>query len=193
MDSIRAALGQQKSSYLGNSWGTYLGQVYATMFGNRVRRMILDSTVNPRGAWYADNISQDYAFEGRIQAFFSWVAAHADSYRLGTTRAQVQQAWYRARAQLAAHPIPGPSGPMIGPDEFDDTMSQGGYIDSYWPGLAAALAAYLHTGSAQAMINEYRAVGRQNENLFAVYNATLFPSRSSPDLAAKGRVVVPAL
>src|SRR5262249_37226590 len=64
MDSIRAALGQQKISYLGYSYGTYLGQVYATMFGNRVRRMVLDSVVNPRDAWYANNISQDYAFEG---------------------------------------------------------------------------------------------------------------------------------
>ena len=171
MDSIRAALGQQKISYLGYSWGTYLGQVYATMFGNRVRRMALDSTVDPRGAWYADNIAQDYAFEARIQAFYSWVAANADFYRLGTTRAQVQQAWYRARAQLAAHPISGPSGPMIGPDEFDDTMQQGGYDNSVWPGLATALAAYLHTGSTRPMINEYRALGEQNENLFAVYNA----------------------
>ena len=171
MDSIRAALGQRKISYLGYSYGTYLGEVYATMFGNRVRRMALDSTVDPRGAWYADNIAQDYAFEARIQACYSWVAAHAGSYQLGSTRAQVQQAWYRARAQLAAHPIPGPSGPMIGPDEFDDTMAQGGYNNSYWPGLAAALAAYLHTGSATAMINEYRALGGQNENEFAVYNA----------------------
>jgi pimeloyl-ACP methyl ester carboxylesterase len=171
MDSIRAAMGQQKISYVGYSWGTYLGQVYATMFSNRVRRMVLDSTVDPRGAWYADNIAQDYAFEARIQAFYSWVAAHADVYRLGTTRAQVQQAWYRARAELASHPIAGPGGPMIGPDEFDDTMQQGGYYNSYWSGLAAALAAYLHTGSAKAMINEYRAFGRQNENEFAVYNA----------------------
>src|SRR5215469_13249627 len=171
MDSIRAALGQQKISYLGYSWGTYLGQVYATMFGDRVRRMVLDSTVDPQGVWYADNISQDYAFEARIQAFFSWVAAHAGFYGLGTTRAQVQQAWYRARAELAAHPIPGPSGPMIGPDEFDDTMLQGGYDNAYWPGLAAALAAYLHAGSADEMINEFRAIGGQNENEFAVYNA----------------------
>ncbi len=171
MDSIRAALGQQKISYLGYSYGTYLGQVYATLFGNRVRKMVLDSTVDPLGAWYADNISQDYAFEARIQAFFSWIAAHAGSYQLGTTRAQVQQAWYRARAQLTSHPIVGPSGPMIGPDEFDDTMLQGGYDTSPWPGLATALAAYLHTGATKGMISEYRALGGQNENEFAVYNA----------------------
>src|SRR5262249_30391863 len=170
-DSIRVALGQQKISYLGYSYGTYLGQVYATMFGDRVRRMALDSTVDPRGAWYADNITQDRPWEARMQAFFSWVAAHAGFYQLGTTRAQVQQAWYQARAQLASHPISGPDGPVIGPAEFDDTMLQGGYSNSVWPGLAAALAAYLHTGSAKAMINEYRAFGKENENLFAVYNA----------------------
>jgi pimeloyl-ACP methyl ester carboxylesterase len=171
MDSIRAALGQQKISYLGYSYGTYLGQVYATLFGNRVRRMVLDSTVDPQGAWYDDNISQDYAFESRIQAFFAWIAAHSASYGLGTTGAQVQQAWYRARNELTAHPVDGPSGPAIGPDEFDDTMLQGGYSNTLWPGLAAALAAYLHTGSAKGLLSEYKALGGQNENEFAVYNA----------------------
>src|SRR6202030_2911110 len=72
MDSIRAALGQQKISYFGYSYGTYIGQVYATLFPGRIRRMVLDSTVDPRGVWYAANIAQDYAFQGRIQAFYAW-------------------------------------------------------------------------------------------------------------------------
>ncbi len=171
MDSIRVALGQRQISYFGYSYGTYLGQVYATMFGSRVRRMVLDSVVDPRGVWYADNISQDYAFEGRMLAFFSWVAAHSNVYRLGATRAQVDQAWYRARARLEAHPIAGPRGPMIGADEFDDTFLEGGYTNSLWPGLAAALSAYLRTGATGQMTAEYTDFGAQNENEFAVYNA----------------------
>src|SRR5581483_8060931 len=39
MDSIRAAMGQQKLSYFGYSYGTYIGQVYATLFPHRVHRM----------------------------------------------------------------------------------------------------------------------------------------------------------
>ncbi len=74
MDSIRAALGQRQINYYGVSYGTYLGQVYATLFPHRVRRMVLDSVVDPVGAWYRDNIEQDYAFQGRIRAFFSWIA-----------------------------------------------------------------------------------------------------------------------
>ena len=108
MDSIRAALGQQKLSYFGYSYGTYIGQVYATLFPGRVRRMVLDSIVDPTGVWYADNISQDYAFEARLKAFFAWVAGYSGSYHLGTTQAQVSAAWYRARARLAAHPISRP-------------------------------------------------------------------------------------
>ena len=171
MDSIRAALGQSKISYFAYSYGTYLGQVYATLFPQRVRRMVLDSTVNPAGAWYNDNISQDYAFQGRQEAFFSWVASHNDTFGLGTTRAEVQAAWYRARGDLAAHPISGPAGPAIGPDEYDDTFLQGGYDNALWPGLATALSAYLQNGSTERIRSEYRSIGAQNENEFAVYNA----------------------
>jgi pimeloyl-ACP methyl ester carboxylesterase len=172
MDSIRAALGQQQISYFGYSYGTYIGQVYATLFPHRLRRMVLDSTVDPEGAWWTDNIDQDYAFEGRIQAFFAWIASYDSVYHLGATAAQVSNSWYAARAALEAHPIPGPSGqPLVGPDEFDDTMLIGGYDNSYWPGLAAALSAYLNDHSTSQLLAQYDQEGTQNENEFAVYNA----------------------
>jgi pimeloyl-ACP methyl ester carboxylesterase len=171
MDSIRSALGQGKLSYFGYSYGTYIGQVYATLFPARVRRMVLDSIVDPSGVWYADNIGQDYAFEGRMKAFFAWLASHSASYQLGATPAQASASWYQARARLAAHPISGPSGPMIGPDEYDDTFLTGGYDNAYWPILASALAAYLHAGATTQMISAYQQAGKQNANEFAVYNA----------------------
>ncbi len=167
MDSIRAALGVPKISYFGYSYGTYLGQVYATLFPHHLRRMVLDSTVDPTGAWYADNIAQDYAFEGRMEAFFAWVAANHATYGLGTTRNAVDQAWYRARARLQAHPVNG----RIGADDFDDTFLLGGYSNALWPGLAAALAAYLRNGVTSPLVSQYQQEGVQGENEFAVYNA----------------------
>jgi pimeloyl-ACP methyl ester carboxylesterase len=167
MDSIRAALGVPQISYFGYSYGTYLGQVYATLFPHRLHRMVLDSVVNPRGAWYADNIAQDYAFQGRMAAFLAWVAAHNSVFRLGSTPAQVNRAWHQARARLQAHPVDG----VIGADAFDDTFLQGGYTSSLWPGLAAALANYLHSGDTGQLIAQYRQEGAPNENEFAVYNA----------------------
>jgi len=171
MDQIRAALGQQKLSYLGYSYGTYIGQVYATLFPHRVHRMVLDSTVDPAGVWYRDNIAQDYAFQGRMNAFMAWIARYNRLYHLGTTPAQAKASWYAARAKLAAHPIAEPPGPGIGADEYDDTMLIGGYDNGYWPSLAAAEAAYLHTGSVTLLTTLFRQIGKQSENEFAVYNA----------------------
>jgi pimeloyl-ACP methyl ester carboxylesterase len=171
MDRIRAAMGQAKLSYLGYSYGTYIGQVYATLFPRRVHRMVLDSVVDPTGVWYADNIAQDYAFQGRMQAFFAWTARYDRIYHLGTTSAQVSQSWYAARARLAAHPIPESRGPGIGPDEFDDTYVTGGYDNGWWPSLAAAAAFYLHGGSTGQLVRLFNQIGKQNENEFAVYNA----------------------
>ena len=78
-----------------------------------------------------------------MEAFFSWVAAHHAVYGLGSTRAALDQAWYHTRARLQAHPVNG----QIGADDFDDTFLQGGYSNALWPGLAAALSAYLRSGS----------------------------------------------
>ncbi|MBV9447435.1 MAG: alpha/beta fold hydrolase [Streptosporangiaceae bacterium] len=171
LDSIRDAFGVSQLNYFAFSYGTYIGQVYATLFPGRVRHMVLDSVVDPTGVWYNDNIQQDYAFQGRMEAFFAWAARYDGTYQLGATAAQVQAAWYRARTQLTAHPINGTNGPLIGPDEFDDTFLLGGYLDTLWPGLAQALSAYLNQGQSADMLNEFQQNGAQNENEFAVYNA----------------------
>jgi pimeloyl-ACP methyl ester carboxylesterase len=171
MDSIRAALGAAKISYLGYSYGTYLGQVYASMFPARIRRMVLDSVVDPAGAWYQDNIDQDYAFQGRMNAFFAWTAAANSTFQLGSTAAQVKAAFARASAKLEAHPLTGPSGPLVGPDELSDTFLAGGYSNSFWPDMAGALAEYLNNGSGSELVQLYQQVGVQGENEFAVYNA----------------------
>jgi pimeloyl-ACP methyl ester carboxylesterase len=172
MDQIRAATGQSKLSYFGYSYGTYIGQVYATLFPHRVHRMVLDSTVDPDGVWYNDNVAQDYAFQGRMNAFLAWMAKYDRLYKLGANSAQVRTSWYEARARLATHPIKNSAGvPVIGADEYDDTMLIGGYDNGYWPSLAAALATYLHVGGTAQLMTLYNQVGKQSENEFAVYNA----------------------
>ncbi len=172
LDQIRQAFGVQQINYYAFSYGTYLGQVYGTLFPDRVRRMVLDSTVDPTGAWYQDNISQDYAFQSRFEAFFGWIAKYDADYHLGSTAAEVQDAYYKARAQLAKAPIPGANGrPLIGPDELDDTYLTTGYITAIWPDMAQALSSYLNYGETSDLAAEYQTYGAQSENEFAVYNA----------------------
>ena len=171
MDQIRRAFGVATINYYGISYGTYLGQVYGTLFPDRVRRMVLDSTVDPTGAWYTDNIDQDYAFQGRLDAFFAWAAKYDSVYRLGSTQAQVQAAYYKARGELEKAPIAGPDGPLVGPDELDDTFALAGYLTSVWPAFAQALSQYAGSGDGSELVNQYQMWGTTQENVFAVYNA----------------------
>ncbi|MEU4253719.1 alpha/beta hydrolase [Amycolatopsis sp. NPDC026612] len=46
MDALRRALGEARISYLGISYGTLLGQQYAELHGDRVRALVLDSSID---------------------------------------------------------------------------------------------------------------------------------------------------
>ncbi len=48
LDLLRQAVGDQRLSYLGLSYGTYLGATYARLFPTRVRALVLDGTIDPR-------------------------------------------------------------------------------------------------------------------------------------------------
>lgn len=50
MEVLRRAVGDKKLNYLGFSYGTYLGEVYANMYPDRFRAMVLDGVINPN-AW----------------------------------------------------------------------------------------------------------------------------------------------
>ncbi len=47
MDLLRQAVGDEKLSYVGYSYGTYLGATYAKLFPDTVRALVLDGTVEP--------------------------------------------------------------------------------------------------------------------------------------------------
>lgn len=51
MDLLRQAVGDEKLSYIGYSYGTYLGATYAKLFPNKVRALVLDGTLQPE--WYS--------------------------------------------------------------------------------------------------------------------------------------------
>src|SRR6266853_1231796 len=71
MDVIRAALGDQKLSYLGFSYGTFLGENYAHIFPTHVRALaldgVIDPTLSPNDLLYA----QIGGFEQNLQSFLS--------------------------------------------------------------------------------------------------------------------------
>ncbi|WP_062348979.1 alpha/beta fold hydrolase [Herbidospora yilanensis] len=89
MDLIRAALGEEKISYLGGSYAGLLGTVYGTLFPHRVDRFVLDSPVNADTIWRPYEIGRTPAFEEGTVALAAWAAVRHAEYGLGETTAQV--------------------------------------------------------------------------------------------------------
>jgi pimeloyl-ACP methyl ester carboxylesterase len=171
LDVLRAALGEDRLTFMGASYGTYFGALYATLFPSHVRRMVFDSAVNPEPdrIWYRDNLDQSAAFEGRWADFREWVARHDDAYRLGRTADQVQRSYDRARARLAAHP----AGGTVGPGQLQGAFLMAGYYDDSWPSRAKALSAYLK-GDPKPLVElaaPSREAAAEAENAAAVYTA----------------------
>ncbi|MGZ0148694.1 alpha/beta hydrolase [Kribbella sp. WER1] len=108
LDSIRTALGEEKASYLGASWGTYLGSVYATMFPERTDRVVLDSNLGPAGWDYASQRLWSQGVDDRFPDFAKYVAANYREYGLGRTPAQVKARYLALAARLDKTPVKGP-------------------------------------------------------------------------------------
>ncbi|MHC3468826.1 alpha/beta hydrolase [Streptomyces sp. 7R007] len=179
MDSIRAAVGAEKTSYFGYSYGTYLGAVYAKLFPHRVKRLVLDSIVDPTGVWYDDNIGQDYAFNDRHRALMSWIAKYNSTYKLGTDPEKIEAKWYAVRKALAKKP----AGGKVGAAEFEDTFIPGGYYNGYWPYLAEAFAAYVNDKNADPLVEAYEnfaAVDSSGDNGYSVYTSVQCRDASWP-------------
>ncbi|WP_320773394.1 alpha/beta hydrolase [Streptomyces sp. CRN 30] len=170
MDVIRRALGARRINYFGYSYGTYLGAVYAKLHPHRVRRMALDSVVDPTRVWYDSNLLQDRALGSRHRAFLAWVARHDEVYRLGGDPAEVEAAWYGMREALTERP----AGGTVGAGELEDAFLPGGYHHGHWPRLAEVFAAYVNDGDGGPLVAAYRdlgAVDAAGENTYSVYTA----------------------
>jgi pimeloyl-ACP methyl ester carboxylesterase len=171
LDVLRAALGEDRLTFVGASYGTYFGALYAAMFPTHVRRMVLDSAVNPDPAriWYQDNLDQSAAFEERWADFRDWIARHDDVYKLGDTAAKVQRSYDTAAGRLARKA----AGGKVGPGQLQNAFLTAGYYDDFWPSRAAALSAYLH-GDPKPLVRLAAPDARtaaEAENGNAVYTA----------------------
>jgi pimeloyl-ACP methyl ester carboxylesterase len=89
MDRIRVALGEEKISYLGYSYGSYLGSVYLQMFPGRADRVVLDGPMDPDlfGPQWLRPAGP--ANEAALRSWAEWAAARDAKYHLGTKAAEV--------------------------------------------------------------------------------------------------------
>lgn len=141
VDGIRAALGEERISFLGISYGTYLGTAYDSLFPGRVDHALLDSTVDAtvgwRGVWRA---SLTTGLETRIPDFLAYAARNAPNYRLGRTPTQVRATLLDLIARADRAPLPTSKGTISG-TQLRIAMFGAAYHDEAFALLAQLLAA----------------------------------------------------
>jgi pimeloyl-ACP methyl ester carboxylesterase len=136
MDRIRAALGEQKISYLGYSEGTHFGAIYAALFPNRTDRMVFDSVSGLGGLDAIGARRYGLGFEIRFPDFAKWAATRNASYGLGTTPDQVRATFLAVVDRLDQQPVDGFSGAALRALTFGLLFN-----DSTFPDLALILQA----------------------------------------------------
>ncbi|GHS85495.1 alpha/beta hydrolase [Actinomycetota bacterium] len=78
LDVLRAALGDEKLTYLGYSYGTQLGATYAGLFPDRVGRLVLDGALDP-------TLTSDELSAGQAAGFESALRAYVEDCQAGAT------------------------------------------------------------------------------------------------------------
>ncbi|MGV9938511.1 alpha/beta hydrolase [Streptomyces sp. NPDC003401] len=111
IDLLREALGEERLTYYGRSFGSYIGTVYAALFPKRVRALALDGAYDP--VHYADrpylsDRSQYLALDGAMSRFLDWCAA--DRATCGFGDGDPRAAFEKLKADLDADPVPTANG-----------------------------------------------------------------------------------
>jgi len=106
LDRIREALGDDKLTFLGVSYGTRLGSVYADLFPSRVRAIVLDGAIEPLAALDQQARDEARAAEDSLTRFLE-----ACRLRPNCPLGPDPAAFYDAlKAQLTRQPLPAPGG-----------------------------------------------------------------------------------
>lgn len=111
IDMLRRALGEERISFYGRSFGTYVGTVYAASFPRRVRAMAVDGAYDPikyANNPYAYDAPQFKALDEAVGRFLDWCGQKPMVCGFGEGHAR--QAFQRLKSALDADPVITPSG-----------------------------------------------------------------------------------
>lgn len=167
MDAIRAALGEEKISYFGNSYGGVLGASYARLFPQRLRAMVVDSVPNHVSPLAESERLQYKGLEAGFKRFVRWCADSSDCAPHGT---DVEKTWQDVVRRAERHPLPGAASAGERRYDGDDLKFLAyGMIDSTadWPTLAKAIAS-ASKGDASGFDPQGRGMARRVTAMLAV-------------------------
>ncbi|MDG4766978.1 alpha/beta hydrolase [Solwaraspora sp. WMMD406] len=138
LDAVRAAVGDDRLTYLGYSYGTLLGATYAHLYPRRVRALVLDGAIDPEQDLVAGSLGQAAGFERALATFVDWCARRPTRCPISADpRAALDQVLARARSA----PVTGPDGREATAGWIFYAMVASLYDEAGWARLGDAVAA----------------------------------------------------
>jgi pimeloyl-ACP methyl ester carboxylesterase len=151
MERIRRSLGEDQISFLGFSYGTVLGALFATLYPDRVRAMVLDGAVDPTLSAMEAVTQQAEGLEQGLQQFFAdcsrddGCAIRNDPSGIYTdVIASIEAAPMRVRENGEER--------LLTPAEADIAVAAALYSQSSWSDLQRALAS-AKQGNGRGMLD----------------------------------------
>jgi pimeloyl-ACP methyl ester carboxylesterase len=153
MDQLRQALREDKTSYFGFSYGSNLGAVYATMFPEHLRAMVLDGASNPNADYKQDALDAVKGLEASLNSALADCAG--DKRCRFYNGGQPEKAFDELVVALDQHPIVvRPGRPAVGHGVLYYAIVSALYDNAFWPVLMDALAD-AQDGNAKALLGMY--------------------------------------
>ena len=140
INSLRLALGEEKVSYFGFSYGSELGTTWATMFPETVRAIVVDGAVDPNASSVQEGMNQAKGFEGQLTTFLKQCSEKTTcAFHNG---GKAEDAFDKLVLDIDTTPL------EVSKDRTPVTqgvlftaVAQAMYSDYYWPQLSEALNA----------------------------------------------------
>ncbi|WP_229403289.1 alpha/beta fold hydrolase [Micromonospora okii] len=138
LDVLRSALGDEKLTFAGQSYGTRLGAVYAEMFGKNVRALALDGVTDPTLENPQRRLTQQAGFQQSFEKLAASCAASKDC-PLGTDPAQATAVFQKLVQPLIDKPVPAGKGRTLNFNQAVGGITAGLYQPEVWPVLIKGL------------------------------------------------------
>ncbi|MCU1594852.1 MAG: alpha/beta hydrolase [Frankiales bacterium] len=139
LDRVRQAVGDQKLTYLGYSYGTAIGAAYLDAFPTHVRAMVLDGALDPTLSWDQLLTGQSKGFDVALQAFLDDCQKTSCDFRKAVS-GDLGRAYDALAAKVERTELPTGNARKIGPDELSLGVGDALYSKGSWPFLGQALA-----------------------------------------------------
>ncbi|WP_020667928.1 alpha/beta hydrolase [Amycolatopsis nigrescens] len=138
MDLLRSALGDQKLTYLGYSYGTRIGYSYAEAFPANVRAMVLDGALDPNQDEVESLVAQGEGFGKAFGKYTAWCAAQQDC-ALGQDPAAAVKAFQDLTRPLLDNPVDVGDGRKLSFGDATLAAIQALYSEQLWDTLNSGL------------------------------------------------------